>query len=221
MDRGAPQRRPPASDAPGAAGVGARNADAAADDTLLAGLRAGDDAAFETLVRQHGGRMLAVARRLLGDEAEAADAVQDALLSVSRSIGGFQGGSRLSTWLHRVVVNAALMRLRTRRRRHEESIEDLLPLFREDGHQARPAEPWAPVEDRLVTEETRALVRASIRRLPETYRVVLMLRDIEELDTQDVATILGITPNAVKIRLHRARQALRTLLDPHLRGERP
>ena len=187
------------------------------DAELVAGLRPGDDQAFETLVRRHGGRMLAVARRLLRDEHEAADAVQDALLSVSRNIGGFQGGSRLSTWLHRVVVNAALMRLRTQRRRKEEPIEDLLPQFKADGHAVRAAEPWTAAADPLVTAETRAFVRASIERLPETYRVVLMLRDIEELDTQETADILGITPNAVKIRLHRARQALRTLLDPHLR----
>ena len=193
--------------------------EAADEAALVAGLRAGDDRAFETLVRRHGGRMLAVARRLLRDENDAADAVQDALLSVSRAIDGFQGGSRLSTWLHRVVVNAALMRLRAQRRRREESIEDLLPRFVADGHQARPAEPWAaPAEDRLETEETRALVSASIGRLPETYRVVLMLRDIEELDTQETAAVLGVTANAVKIRLHRARQALRTLLDPHFRG---
>src|SRR5262245_22667814 len=83
----------------------------------LSALRAGDPAAFEELVRAEGGRLLMVARRLVGNEEDARDALQDAFLSAFRSIDRFQGGSRISTWLHRIVVNAALIRLRTRRRR--------------------------------------------------------------------------------------------------------
>ncbi|HTE06771.1 MAG TPA: sigma-70 family RNA polymerase sigma factor [Planctomycetota bacterium] len=189
---------------------------------LIAGLRAGDEAAFEQLVRLHGGRMLAVARRMLRGEADAQDAVQDALLSASRAIGDFHGGSRLSTWLHRIVVNASLMKLRTRRRHDEVLIDDLLPRFKADGHALEPAAPWRDSAEALLSvRETGEIVRASIDKLPETYRVVLMLRDIEELDTDETAALLGVTPNAVKIRLHRARQALRTLLDPHLRESRP
>ena len=93
------------------------------DAVLLDGLRRGDDHAFTTLVRQHGGRMLATARRLLRDDDEAEDAVQEAFVSAARAMGGFAGDSKLSTWLHRVVVNTALMRLRSRRRRREEPIE--------------------------------------------------------------------------------------------------
>ncbi len=193
-----------------------------AEAALLAGLRAGDDKAFEQLVHVHGGRMLSAARRLLRVEQDAQDAVQDALLSVSRSIGRFEGGSRLNTWLHRIVVNAALMKLRTRRRKDEVLIDDLLPRFMEDGHALEPALPWSESAEALAQRgETAQLVRDSIDTLPETYRVVLMLRDIEELDTAEVAAVLGITPNAVKIRLHRARQALRTLLDPHFRERHP
>jgi len=192
------------------------------DAALLAGLRAGSDDAFEQLVRLHGGRMLAVARRMLRVEQDAQDAVQDALLSVSRSIGSFEGGSRLTTWLHRIVVNASLMKLRSRRRKDELLIDDLLPRFMEDGHALEPAVPWSESAEALVQRsETARLVRDCIDKLPETYRVVLMLRDIEELDTGEAAVALGITPNAVKIRLHRARQALRTLLDPHFREKRP
>jgi RNA polymerase sigma-70 factor (ECF subfamily) len=192
------------------------------DDPLLAGLRAGDEAAFETLVRSHGGRMLTVARSLLRDEEDARDALQEAFASAFRSVGGFEGSCRLSTWLHRIVVNCCLMRLRRRKGREEESIEDLLPRFREDGHQLPASVVWegSPIEW-LEREEVCQLVRRSIDQLPEGYRTVLILRDLEELDTRQVADLLGMTENAVKVRLHRARQALRTLLDPHLRPQVP
>ena len=145
--------------------------------------------------------------------------MQEAFLSAFRALDGFEGTSRLSTWLHRIVVNAALMKLRTRRRKPEEPIEALLPRFLEDGHVVEPFDEWQETShDALERKETCALVRECIERLPETYRTVLLLRDIDEKDTQETAAVLGVSENAVKIRLHRARQALRTLLDPHLRA---
>ena len=184
---------------------------------FLAALRAGDDRAYEELVRTHGGRMLAVSRRFLRSEDAARDAVQDAFLNAFRSIAHFEGNARLSTWLHRSGVNAALMKLRTRRRRPEHSIEELLPGFLEDGHLAEPASEWQkPPEDRVSRAEIRELVLAKIHELPEGHRNVLLLRDIEELDTRETAAALVVSPGAVKTRLHRARQALRTLLEPHL-----
>jgi len=187
---------------------------------LLLDLRRGDDSAYERLVRDYGARMLAAARRMLADEEDARDAVQDAFISAFRNIGRFEGNSRLSTWLHRIVVNAALMKLRGKRSRNERPIESLLPRFLEDGHQASPAVEWrSSAESAAQSRETRELVRRMIEALPEPYKLVLKLRDIEELDTRETAEILGIEPNAVKVRLHRARQALRTLLDPHLRAE--
>jgi len=190
------------------------------DEEVLRELRSGREEAYERLLRSEGARMLAVARRLLQNEEEARDAVQEAFISAFRSIGRFEGGCRISTWLHRIVVNSALMKLRGRKRRPEEPIEHLLPRFRDDGHQVEhPSLDWHASADVLVERrEVRELVRGSIERLPETYRNVLILRDIEELTTEEAAKLLGITANAVKIRLHRARQALRTLLDPHLRG---
>ena len=189
------------------------------DAALIAGLRAGDAGAFETLVRKHTAPLLRLARRFLGNEEDARDALQDAMLAVYRSIRNFEGNAMLSTWLHRVVVNACLMKLRAKRRRPEESdIEPLLPRFLDDGHQVEPNVAWtATAHAVLEREETRALVRNCIAQLPDTYRIVLHLRDIEEMDTEETAAILGITRNAVKIRLHRARQALRTLLDRHMR----
>ena len=183
--------------------------------SLLAGLRAGDDSAFEQLVRRHGGRMLAVAHRFLHCEADCADAVQDAFLAAFRALDSFAGDSSLGTWLHRIVVNACLMKLRARYRNRQVPIDDLLPTFDETGHHAQPVRPWNEEALSLLDRtELRKQIRSCIDRLPEPYRVVLLLRDIEEFDTDQTARRLGITPGSVKTRLHRARQALRTLLEP-------
>jgi RNA polymerase sigma-70 factor (ECF subfamily) len=196
---------------------------AESDALLVAGLRAGESEAFETLLRKYGGRLLRLARRFLDSEEDARDALQDAMVAVFKSIASFESNAMLSTWLHRIVVNACLMKLRTRRRRPEDvDIEQYLPHFLEDGHQAEASKPWCETpETMLERDELRALVRDSIAQLPDTYRIVLQLRDLEELSTDETAEILGVTPNAVKIRLHRARQALRTLLDRHLRSPKP
>ena len=106
------------------------------ESELVARLRAGDDDAYATLVKQQAGRMLAVARRMLGSEEDAQDVVQEAFLSAFKAIDRFEGTSRLSTWLHRIVVNAALMKIRASKRRPETPIEELLPRFLEDGHLA-------------------------------------------------------------------------------------
>jgi RNA polymerase sigma-70 factor, ECF subfamily len=186
--------------------------------SLVARLREGDPVAFETLVRTYMPMMLRVARRFLKSEDDARDAVQDAFVNAFRSIGKFESNAQLSTWLHRIVVNAALMRLRTQRRHPEEDIEDYLPRFREDGHLLQPAESWTETADTILERtELAGVVRTAIDQLPYTYREVLLLRDIEELSTEEAAQTLGVTPNAVKVRLHRARQALRTLLDPYMR----
>lgn len=189
------------------------------DAALLKRLRRGDDEAFERLVRQYGGRMLATARRMLGSEDDAGDAVQEAFLSAFKAIGTFKGTAKLSTWLHRILINSALMKIRSRRRRPEEPIDDLLPRFDEQGGWVDGVASWqAPTDLLLERRETRAMVRRCIDRLPESYRTVLLFRDIEELDTEEAADILGVTPTAVKVRLHRARQALRTLLERELGG---
>jgi RNA polymerase sigma-70 factor (ECF subfamily) len=188
------------------------------DAMLIAGLKAGDAGAFETLLREYGPRLLRLARRFLANEEDARDALQDAMVAVYRSIANFESGSTLSTWLHRIVVNSALMKLRTKKRHPEEDIEQYLPRFLEDGHQQIPSTPWTESADSVIErEELRASVREAIEKLPEAYRIVLQLRDIEEMSTAETAEILGTTKNVVKIRLHRARQALRTLLDAQMK----
>ena len=183
------------------------------EQVLLTALKAGEEWAFEMLVRTHSGRLLAVARRFTGNDHDAQDVVQSAYLSAFGALADFEGASQLSTWLHRIVVNTSLMKLRSRRRKPEESIEALLPAFQADGHHVEQFSDWATPADQLLEQaETRAIVRQCIDELPENYRAVLMLRDIEELSTQEAADVLGLTVTAVKVRLHRARQALSTLL---------
>ncbi len=190
-----------------------------ADRALLAQLQRGDQASYEVLVRRHGGAMLAVARRMLRNEEDAREAVQDALLHAFRAMEHFREQARLSTWLHRIVVNAALMRMRAASRRPEVPLDDLLPQFDDAGNHAAPIQPLqVSVEAAFESAEIRAQVRACLAQLPDQYRTVIVLRDLQELTTAETATLLGISENAVKIRLHRAHQALRTLLTRRARG---
>jgi RNA polymerase sigma-70 factor, ECF subfamily len=177
-------------------------------------LRIGLPNACDRLVREQGPRLLATARRILGNDADAHDAVQDAFVAFFRGLPSFEGSCRLSTWLQRIGINASLMRLRSRRRRPERSIEELLPTYYDDGHRIDPKDAWTPeAESNIEIRERRAIVRRCIDELPEDYRTVIVLRDLEELDTDHAAQLLGISTGAVKTRLHRARQALRTLLE--------
>jgi RNA polymerase sigma-70 factor, ECF subfamily len=201
-------------------GIEGRSDEASDECKLLEAVRAGDEGACEKLVRQHGRRMLAVAHRFLPTEDDSADAVQDAFLAAFRSLDGFEGSSALGTWLHRIVVNVCLMKLRARSRSRQVPIDDLLPNFDEAGHHRHPVRAWDDEAlTRLTRAETRAQVRGCIDRLPDPYRAVLVLRDMEDMDTEQTAGLLGITPGAVKTRLHRARQALRTLLEPVVLGK--
>lgn len=177
-------------------------------------VRAGDPAACDAFVRAHAPRMFAVTRRYLRCEHDRADAVQDAFVSAFRAMSTFAGESDVATWLHRIVVNACLMKLRAKSRRPAASIEDLLPKFDETGHHAHRVARWHDdFDQRFGEEDIQQKVREAIERLPDSYREVLVLRDVEGFDTEAAAQILGTTPSNVKVRLHRSRLALRTLLD--------
>jgi RNA polymerase sigma-70 factor (ECF subfamily) len=194
----------------------------AGEPALIARLRAGEDGAFNEVIELYTPRLYATARRMLGHDQDAQDAVQEAMLGAFRSLHSFEGGSRLSTWLTRIVINKCLMRLRTRRRRPECSIDSLLPTFKDDGHPTRWTPRWRGDSDPGHSRaELHAIVREKIEELPEKYRTVLLLREVLQLNTEDVAEALGDTPNAIKVRLHRARQALKALLDPYMTTEEP
>ncbi len=184
---------------------------------LLARLRSGEDAAYEVLVRAYAPGLLAVARRISRSEADAEDAVQEAFVSAFRAIERFDGRSALGTWLHRIVVNSAITVARRARRGRASSLEGLLPRFQNGRHVERP-EAW-----RLVTPghaggvQGADAVRAALADLPDEFREVLVLRDVEGMRSVEIAEALGISDALVRQRVHRGRQALMKLMAPAMK----
>lgn len=177
----------------------------------------GDPVALEAFVREHLDQQYRIARRFFHCEHECADVVQEAMVAALRALPNFHGTSNISTWLHRITVNCCLMRLRTRRAHPTVSMDELAPQFDEDGRHLRDCRPWRnDMALQPPSSEIRAAIRTAIEALPEPYRVVLLLRDIEGLDTNETAEILELSVVNVKTRLCRARQALRALLEAEL-----
>ena len=193
------------------------------DETLAARAAAGDEAAFEEIVTRYQARVFRLAWRLTGSEDDAADALQEAFLQVYRGLAGFSGESRFGTWLYRVATNAALMLRRARSRRPAESLEAYLPRFDAAGvHVGTAAELQvaARADQMLDLQVLAQKARAGIERLPDLYREAFVLRDLEEMPTEEVALILGLEPAAVRQRVHRARLMLRGFLSD-LAGVKP
>jgi RNA polymerase sigma-70 factor (ECF subfamily) len=173
------------------------------DRSLLAAHVAGDTAAFTTLVRRHQDRLWAVALRTLGDREDAADALQDALISAYRSAAGYRGDAKVTTWLHRVVVNACLDRIRRNK------VRATVPLPEDGG----PVDP----RDRLSDRETAMEIEAALAALPEEQRAALVLVDVQGLPVDDAAAVLGVPTGTVKSRCARGRARLALQLG-HLRN---
>ena len=193
------------------------------DEALAAQAAGGDGSAFELLVTRYEARAYRLAYRLVGAEGDAQDVLQEAFLQVFRKLGSFRGEARFSTWLYRIVTNAALMQRRGRSRRPTEPLDAYLPRFDETGtHAATPAEIAAAsrVEERLDQRALAHKAMAGLDRLPELYRSAFVLRDLEELPTTEVAAVLGLEPAAVRQRVHRARLMLRGYLGD-LAGGKP
>jgi RNA polymerase sigma-70 factor (ECF subfamily) len=196
MDTGAAHRQGPASER--------------MDEDLVAEVRAGSSACFEELVRRHRSHLRRVVRGVLRDRSEVDDVVQQAFLQAFTGLDGFAGTAPFATWLTRIAVNEALMRSR-RRRRLERVALQLVP-----GDDGAPGTP----EQEAASREAMERVRAALPRLSLHHREVIQLTTLGELSHADVAQRLGVSEGAVKVRLHRARQALRGLLvEP--RGMRP
>jgi RNA polymerase sigma-70 factor (ECF subfamily) len=191
------------------------------DEALAARAAAGDDPAFETLVVRYQARVYRLACRLTGNDADAPDALQETFLQVYRNLATFRGDSRFSTWLYRIATNAALMQRRARARRPADSLEVFLPRFDADGrHAATPSELQVAsrAEDLLDRRLLAERARAGIERLPELYREAFVLRDLEEMETAEVAAVLGLEPATVRQRVHRARLMLRGYLGDLVKG---
>jgi RNA polymerase sigma-70 factor, ECF subfamily len=180
----------------------------APDSELAARVAAGERAAFEALMRRHNRALFRTARAILRDDAEAEDALQEAYLQAYRAIGGFRAEAKLKTWLARIVANEALMRVRKRARRAE-----IVPL--QAGVSATeineiPDENMNETPERSAQRtEMRRLLEAQIDSLPDDYRVVFVLRAVQEMSVEETAEALGIPPATVRTRLFRARSLLR------------
>jgi RNA polymerase sigma-70 factor (ECF subfamily) len=182
--------------------------------TLIDRLRGGDTTALEELMERFAPRVYRLAYGITHNEADAEEIVQDVFLNLFRKIDGFEGRAALGTWIYRISVNAALIKRRGKRVELEVLLEDHLPTFREDGHREGDRTmllaDWSQTpEEELLSAETRRAVRRMIASLPDPYRVVLLLRDLEGLSSEESAEILGESVASVKSRLHRARMALR------------
>ncbi|MGH8066537.1 MAG: RNA polymerase sigma factor [Candidatus Entotheonellia bacterium] len=180
---------------------------------LVEALKRKEASAFEQLIAQHGAMLYRVALRLLGQREEAEDVLQEALLKVHQNIHTFDGRAALTTWLYRIVVNTALMRLRAQTRVPKELLDTAGPLFTDEGEHAQEVAEWALTPEAvLLRQETLSVLQQGIERLPELYRAVYVLAEIEGLPYQEIATILDLSVGTVKTRLHRARLFLRAML---------
>jgi RNA polymerase sigma-70 factor (ECF subfamily) len=170
----------------------------------------------EQVFHDYAPRVYSLARRMLGNDADAEDVTQDVLLQVVRKLHTFRGDASLSTWLHRVTVNAALAHRARRTRREEHESHQPLALFQEDGRHAQPVRPWSVApEAALESRETSEMISKAIDHLPEMYRDVYVLADVEGLSNAEIAALLDLSVPAVKTRLHRGRLMMRNALAPH------
>jgi RNA polymerase sigma-70 factor, ECF subfamily len=172
----------------------------------------------EGVFRDYAPRVYNLARRMLGNDADAEDVTQDVLLQVVRKLGTFRGDSAFPTWLHRVTVNAALANRRKRAVREEHVVRDPLDVFLENGHFHHGASVgnWSVRPDQQALDhETKKLIEDAIAHMPEIYRDVYVLADVEGLPNSEIGEMLQLSVPAVKSRLHRARLLMRDTLAPH------
>ena len=190
------------------------------DQSLVERVQSGDKSAFEPLMRRYEDKVFRLAVGMMKNRDDALDAVQDAFLSVYRKIGTFRKDSSFSTWLYRVALNAIYMKLRSQSRHgRTEPLDELESIL--DPAKIRMVMPVRSerADDSLLRKELAAQLREAVAALPEDYRIIFTLRDVEDLSNQEVADILGLTLAATKTRLHRARLFLRERLAAYLQGD--
>jgi RNA polymerase sigma-70 factor (ECF subfamily) len=178
----------------------------------------------EDLVREYAPRVYNLARRILSSDSDAEDVTQDVLMTVVKKLPQFRGESAIGTWLHRITVNAALAyrRKRARRSETEQASNEPLDEFADTGSHAGPIRPWSGTPDAdMLNRETQELIERAIAQLPEAYRDVYVLADVEGLPNAEIAEMLGLNVPGVKSKLHRARLLMRKALAPHFEEVTP
>ena len=195
------------------------------ESELISRSQQGDGDAFSSLVGPYLGLFYAGIHRILQDTLDTQDALQEALMSIHTELPRFQGKSKFSTWAYRICINEALMLRRSRIRRREDNIEDFMPRFSPDGHliNTEKMRDWSQEALALVSVESdqvRSKIREGLNQLSDEQRAVFILWDLEGMDTNEVARMLGISRGLVRQRLHRARLGLRGILDAFMSGRR-
>ena len=185
------------------------------DRTLLTRAQAGDMSAFESLVERHEEKVYGLALRMTRSEADAAEIAQDTFLSAYQHLSEFRGEAAFGSWVHKIAANNALMRLRRQRILDVVSDDLAAPEFTERGSLAEPPETdWSRrADDKILDDELGRAIQEATDTLPEGYREVFLLKDVEGLSYEEISEMLGISIPAVKSRLHRARLALREAID--------
>lgn len=186
---------------------------------MLQGLLRKEERAYRELVEDWSEKIYRIAMRFLRRPEEAREIVQEVFEKVVEKIHTFEGDSKLSTWLYRVTVNQALMRLRSEKRHPEVSWEEILPQY-EDGVWNGSGPDWSRLPDeKLQEKESREFLQASLRELPEDYRAAYLLKDVEQLSEEEVCQALNLAKPVMKMRVHRARLFLKKKLeDRFLKG---
>jgi RNA polymerase sigma-70 factor (ECF subfamily) len=170
----------------------------------------------EKVFREYAPRVFALARLMLGNDADAEDVTQDVLLQVVRKLHTFRAEADFFTWLHRVTVNAALAHRSKRARREQHESPDPLDRFSDSGYHASAVRPWsAPPDQQVLDRENSQIIEKAIAGLPELYRDVYVLADVEGLSNPEIGDMLHLSLPAVKSRLHRGRLMMRDALAPH------
>jgi RNA polymerase sigma-70 factor, ECF subfamily len=197
--------------APSSASGADAEASPPSDDELITRARAQDFAAFEELLGRYEDKVFRLAYRILRNETDAKEILQETFVSIWRKLDTFKGDSQFGSWVYRIATNAALMRLRAHRRHPEVSTEELPIGYLDNYGTPMPAgENWAKrPDDELQSSELRTHIQTAVDALPDVYRTVFVIRDVEGLSTEETAEALGISVPTVKTRLHRARIALR------------
>lgn len=187
------------------------------DSELIRRIKADDHHAFEALFARYVSRVYGQAIKLMRNPEEAQEVVQEVFLTVYNKVGTFRGKAAFSTWLYRLTANAAITRLRKRKRRSEAPLDDYLPRFQEDGHHLiRPVADWSDELQKSISEaELKEEIQTALDELPPVDKAVVVLSDMEGLPNSEIAKVLELTVPAVKSRLHRARLFLRGKLAVH------
>src|SRR5689334_9272057 len=186
------------------------------ESVLVDAARKGDIGAFESLVKRYDRNVFRIAQHITQNREDAEDVVQDAFLKAYQNLGQFQGQSKFYTWLVRIAVNEALMRLRRRRPERMVSLDE--DVKTEEDSMPREVADWSPnPEQQYNQEELRDILQRTIQGLPSSFRTVFVLRDVEGLSTEETAEALGLSIPAVKSRLLRARLQLRERLNKYFK----